>query len=415
MAWNGSGVFDRVHNWVADKLASIKIIASRMDAEFDNYKGGLENCLTRDGQTPPTADISWNSQKITGLANGTAANDAVNLTQLLNVSAGSAFRRNVLINGGFDVWQSGTSFTGTAARIRTADCWWAMRASSATGYTVSRQTGAQCAYACKWQRDNANASTAIMYLAQSLEYANISDLKLLPPYLTLSFYAKAGANYSGGQLTAEVIRGNTIDQNVLDGYTGQTVLATTSVTLSTTLTQFTLNAAADSSTLQLAVRFSWTPSGVAGADDSVTIERVQLETSEFGNVVTTFEVRPFGEILRLCKRYYEQSFQTNIAPAQNLGTTNVHVAQAGKAGATAQGLTAIRFEVEKRAGSTLVGTLYNPSAANAQVRDATAGADCSSSAIATSVHSANITTTGNASTAVGNTLQVHWSVGDPTY
>ena len=83
--------------------------------------------------------------------------------------------------------------------------------------------------------------------------------------------------------------------------------------------------------------------------------------------------------------------------------------------ATAQGLTAVRFEVEKRAGSTLVGTLYNPSAANAQVRDATAGADCSSSAIATSVHSANITTTGNASTAVGNTLQFHWSVGDPTY
>lgn len=79
MAWNGSGVFNRLYNWVSDAASSIKIRADRMDGEFDNYKAGLENCLTRDGQNSPSADIPWGTHKITGLATGTADTDAANL------------------------------------------------------------------------------------------------------------------------------------------------------------------------------------------------------------------------------------------------------------------------------------------------------------------------------------------------
>lgn len=51
MPWDGFGGFDRVHNWVNDRDASIDITASRFDAENDDFASGIENCVTKDGQT----------------------------------------------------------------------------------------------------------------------------------------------------------------------------------------------------------------------------------------------------------------------------------------------------------------------------------------------------------------------------
>jgi len=81
MAWNGSGTFLRVQNFVGDRDAGPPdnvIDAASMDSEFNNFKAGLENCLALDGQTLPTADIPLNAKKITGLADAAAATDALN-------------------------------------------------------------------------------------------------------------------------------------------------------------------------------------------------------------------------------------------------------------------------------------------------------------------------------------------------
>lgn len=87
MGWDGGGHFIRLYNWQQDRDNTIKILAARMDGEFDNYKAGLENCLTRDGQTPPTAPLPMNAQRITGLAAAIAGTDAVNLTQAQALSS----------------------------------------------------------------------------------------------------------------------------------------------------------------------------------------------------------------------------------------------------------------------------------------------------------------------------------------
>lgn len=50
MAFNGSGVFVRLYNWVTDKANGVNITASKMDAEMDGFAAGLSNCVTRDGQ-----------------------------------------------------------------------------------------------------------------------------------------------------------------------------------------------------------------------------------------------------------------------------------------------------------------------------------------------------------------------------
>lgn len=416
--FDGSGGWSWTYTWTNEAALGNPISATKMDAQFADAASGFQNCLTRDGQGKPSANIDWNAKKITNLANGTASTDAINLGQLTGQTTGNAFRRNLLINGGFDVWQAGAggsaSVAGTAARVRTADCWWAVRATSATGYTVSQQTGTVNRYALKWQRDNANASTAVMYLAQSLETANVVRLKRgTPPTCYLSFYAKSGANYSGGNLTVDVVRGTGTDQNVLDTYTGATTLATLAQAITSTLTRYSVAVPIDTSTNELGVRFSWTPSGVAGADDSVTLENVQLEVA---SAATDFEYLPFDDTLRRCMRYYQKSFAYNLAPASNLGfSSDTFALMAGKAGASANAFCIPLPVVMKGANTTT--TSYNPYAAGSEARDVTAAATCSAMSINSTTPSRTLygTFTGNAATAVGNIIQFEYTISEANF
>lgn len=79
MPFDGSGNFDRVHNWTADEAASVKVRADRFDAENDDFATAFENCLTRDGQGEPSANIDWNNKKITNLADPTTLTGALNV------------------------------------------------------------------------------------------------------------------------------------------------------------------------------------------------------------------------------------------------------------------------------------------------------------------------------------------------
>lgn len=76
MPFNGSGVFQRVRNWVADAAAGIKIRADYHDSEDDGFALGLSNCIAKDGQTTITQNIPFNSKRITGLANPINPQDA---------------------------------------------------------------------------------------------------------------------------------------------------------------------------------------------------------------------------------------------------------------------------------------------------------------------------------------------------
>jgi len=75
MAFNGSGLFERLYNWVTDRDASIKITASRMDAEMDGMATGLSTCITKDGQTTVTANLPMAGYKHTGIGASNARDD----------------------------------------------------------------------------------------------------------------------------------------------------------------------------------------------------------------------------------------------------------------------------------------------------------------------------------------------------
>lgn len=71
MAFNGSGVFVRLYNWVNDAAANIKIRADRMDAEMDGMATGLSTCITKNGQTTITANLPMAGFKHTGVGDAT--------------------------------------------------------------------------------------------------------------------------------------------------------------------------------------------------------------------------------------------------------------------------------------------------------------------------------------------------------
>jgi hypothetical protein len=75
--FNGSGTFSRLYSWVTDAANSINISASRTDAEMNGFAAGLSNCVTRDGQSPPSADLPMGGKKLTNLGAATVGTDAL--------------------------------------------------------------------------------------------------------------------------------------------------------------------------------------------------------------------------------------------------------------------------------------------------------------------------------------------------
>jgi hypothetical protein len=217
---------------------------------------------------------------------------------------------NTCLNGGFDIWQRGTSFTVGAAFPYTADRWQAIRAGVVAGMTVSRQVTGDTTnlpfiqYCARIQRDSGNTSTAYLELTQSFE--SNESIPLAGKQVTLSFYARKGANYSSASdaLTYRLVTGTGTDQNLVTaGYTGQTDAINATATLTTTWQRFSTTVTLASTITEMGVRFRNTPVGTAGANDYFEVTGVQVEA---GSQATPFNRT--GETIQgelaACQRYY---------------------------------------------------------------------------------------------------------------
>ena len=356
----------------------------------------------------PSADAPTARTALGAAASG-ANTDITSLSGLKSINDGQiAGFRNGFINGAMDVWQRGTSFTPIASTVTyTADRWCAKRDTSAN-YTVTQQAGTGGGkYCLRVQRTAASTETDNIYLGQSLENMNVT--RYLGKKLTFRFKARAGANYSnaGGTLSARIQSGTTANQNTLNGLTGSVDDVTIAAALTTSWQTFTATSAAiiGTSVLSLGCLFVFTPVGTAGAADYFEVTDLEIIEGSTGD--DYFERLDFATVIQQCNRYYEKSFAYATVPAQNIGTNTGEInAIAGKAATGVQQLFA-SFKARKRTSPTII--LYNTSAANAQVRDIDAAADCSAAAVVASQNGFRVACNGNASTAVGNLLAVHYS------
>ena len=82
MPYDSQGTFTRVMNWEQDRINDIEIVSDRHDAEDDNFAGGLNLAMCRDGRSVATGNFKMGNFKITGMANGASSSDAVNKGQL---------------------------------------------------------------------------------------------------------------------------------------------------------------------------------------------------------------------------------------------------------------------------------------------------------------------------------------------
>jgi hypothetical protein len=82
MPFNGQGLFTRVYQWANDLALGLDVDANRTDTDSNDIAAGLSNCITRDGQSPPTENLPMGNMKLTGLAAGTNAADSVNYGQV---------------------------------------------------------------------------------------------------------------------------------------------------------------------------------------------------------------------------------------------------------------------------------------------------------------------------------------------
>ena len=215
--------------------------------------------------------------------------------------------QNYIINGGFDIWQRGTSFSLGISAPYTADRWQAIMGGGVAGMTVSRQnSGLQgFQYSLRAQRDSGVTSTSDIQVMQSFE--TLSSIPLANKTITFSFYARSGANFSsaGGLLNVNLRSGTGVDQNVRIGSFGgsSTQFGFLAAPLTTTWNRFSVTATVPSNTTQIGLIISNTPVGTAGSSDWYEITGVQLEE---GTVATPFrrnQPNIQGE-LAACQRYY---------------------------------------------------------------------------------------------------------------
>lgn len=316
---------------------------------------------------------------------------------------------NYLTNPAFLHWQRGTSFAVGASTTHLADRWKSAR--SLGGYTISRQAGLLGSlYSLQMQRDSGNSDTSGLILFQQFSTEKVRQLR--GKTLSVSFAAEAGANYSGGALIASFYSGTAGGEVVTmlggsagfatGGVTGSNINMGTPTTTAARLSGNQTYTVPDDA-LDLAFRIFWTPTGTAGAADYVRIADVRVATGL--TEVTPYDLQADWQE---CERFIQSSFPEGTSPAQNVGTGTGELRfPAITAAATTQRPPSVRFTTPMRAVPTI--TFYNPAASNAQARDLTAPGDCSSTT-STNVTTKgfDITTVGNASTAAGNTIGVHW-------
>jgi hypothetical protein len=242
--------------------------------------------------------------------------------------------KNPVINSSFQNWQRGTSVAVSGGtKAYTTDRWETQTATASVNTTTTRQATGDTTnlpniqYCARVQRNSAVTANGFIQILQSIETMNSIPFTGKP--VTLSFYARAGANFSAtsNALGFQLVTGTGTDQNATV-FTGSATPINSTVTLTTTWQRFTASVTLATSVTQLGLNIYYLTTGTAGANDYFEVTGVQLEAGNVATPFTTATGTIQGE-LAACQRYYYQS-DTDVQTWTNLQyQANVNVSRGG--------------------------------------------------------------------------------------
>jgi hypothetical protein len=132
MPFNGSGTYSLPAG--NPFVTGTTISSTTTNSTNSDIATALTNCLTRDGQSTPSANLPMNANKLTGLAAGTSAGDSVRYEQVFGQVlwlAGGTMTGDIVFNSGQPL---GTPSSGTLSSC-TVD------GTNAVGFKNIPQTG----------------------------------------------------------------------------------------------------------------------------------------------------------------------------------------------------------------------------------------------------------------------------------
>jgi len=268
-----------------------------------------------------------------------------------------AGRRNIVINGGFDVWQRGTTLNTT---MYSADRWMQWMTNSGVSnrnVNCTKQTGGPIGRNSSYITYAPTVvDTGMEKFAwgQKIEKSSLDHIEL-GQSLTLSFWIKKEQSLPvDNNMDIQILYPNSTDswggiylfRN--DVNIDQTLDSISFNSLSTEWTKYSYTFIPSDTALDRGLAVYWhvgdTNFNLNNTNALISFTGVQLEA---GKVATPFEHRSYGEELALCQRYY---YDAGLQPIDLVGVGH----SSGYSGVTSGRIT---FPVTMRATPTYSSTL----------------------------------------------------------
>ena len=286
----------------------------------------IANPLTLPGPMTAGGAIAMASNKITGLANGTAATDAITFGQVNNIAAPA----NILDNAGFEIWQRGTSFNSFP--------------SGTHNYSADR-----------WSAGVGSGTDPTLTITRESSTVDSGQYSMKVAVTTVTVFNNIGqiledfTSYRGQTLTFSIrVNSNKTDlfASISDGVgsTSGTVLGSSGSFQTLSVTR-TINAAATTVTVLVQ---GWTSGETAYLDSAVLV---------VGSTPMSFiPTNPQVDLAR-CRRYWTQSYAIGTAAGTATSTNEIRITTPSYNG-TNSFWSSFSFPVTMRVSPTV--TIYNP-------------------------------------------------------
>ena len=232
----------------------------------------------------------------------------------LRYQGSQAAGKNILINGGFDIWQRGTS-SATQGAYTTADRWW-MNAASTTFSRESTVVPAGVQYALK----AVTSGTTTVQFRQAIETLNAIQFAGKTVVLSGEYQASTTTT-----IQTKLFHSSSVDVAVAGSWTEITPTSGGSVSaVNGSYTKSSSVFAVPSTAKSLMVLFD---TGSVASAVSLYYGKIQLE---LGSVATEFE-RAGGTIqgeLAACQRYFQKTNNQSEAPGAAPTSTPINAINA---------------------------------------------------------------------------------------